>query len=71
MSKRQPGIVAELRKAIGKAQRSGTTQYAIAKAAGIPRGQLARLAGGENIPRLDTAEKIVRAIGLRLTIGAQ
>ena len=68
MSKRQSGIVADVRRAIAKAERGGMSLYAIAKAAGIPRSQMGRIASGENLPRLDTAENILQAIGLRLTI---
>ncbi len=62
------GIVAELRKAIAKAERAGQTRYQIAKSAGIPQGQLSRIASGENLPRLDTAERIAGAMGFTLTL---
>ena len=68
MSKKQVSIADELRKAIAKAERKGMNRNAIAKAAGISYGVMVRIAEGENLPRLDTAEKIVRAIGGRLTI---
>lgn len=56
-------IAEQIRAAIAKAERSGTTQGAIAAKAGIPRSQIGRIASGENLPRLDTAEKIVKALG--------
>lgn len=67
MSKRK-NIVDELRQAIRQAERRGVTRYQIAKAAGIRYSVLVRIAEGENLPRLDTAGKILSAIGLRLTI---
>lgn len=68
MNKRQPGIVASVRKAIRQAERKGQTRGGIAALAGIPRSQMGRIADGENAPRIDTAERILAAIGLRLTI---
>ena len=62
------GIVAELRQAIAQAEKSGKSRYRIAKDAGIRYPMLRRLADGENVPRLDTAEKIAAAIGLRLRL---
>jgi len=68
MSKRQASIVTELKKAIKAAERRGVTRSKIAAAAGIPRSQLGRIADGENVPRLDSAERILAAIQRRLTI---
>ncbi|MCC6421592.1 MAG: helix-turn-helix transcriptional regulator [Gemmataceae bacterium] len=68
MSKRKTSVAVELRKAIRAAERRGQTQYAIAKAAGVSPSVLARIARGENLPRLDTAERIAAAIGQRLTL---
>lgn len=68
MSKREIGIVEQVRRAIAQAEKRGMTRGAIAKAARMPRSQMGRIASGENAPRLDTAEKILRAIGMRLTI---
>ena len=68
MNKRQVGIVKQLVKAIREAERAGMSRYAIAQAAGIALPVLVRIANGATIPRLDTAEKIARGIGLQLTI---
>ena len=62
------GIVDELRRAIAKAEKQGTSRYAIAKTAGMRHIVLSRVAEGRAIPRIDTAEKIAGAIGLRLTL---
>lgn len=68
MKRKQVSIAAELRKAIGQAEKAGKTRGAMAAEAGIPRSQFNRIADGENLPRIDTAERILKAIGLRLTI---
>jgi len=62
------GIVAELLAAIRAAEKTGLTRYRIAKLSGVDESQLSKLVKGRRIPRLDTAEKIVRAIGGRLSI---
>jgi predicted transcriptional regulator len=67
MAKQPKGIVGELRKAMAQAERAGVTAYRIAQAAGVPRSQLTKLAAGR-IVRLDTAERILAAIGHRLAI---
>jgi transcriptional regulator with XRE-family HTH domain len=68
MSKQTKGIVGELQKAIADAERRGVTRYQIAKAAGMPQSQVGRIASGESVPKLDTAERIAKVIGRRLTI---
>ena len=68
MSKQAKGIVDELRRAIGRAERQGMTLYRIAKAARMPQSQVGRVASGETVPRLDTAERIAKAIGCKLAI---
>jgi transcriptional regulator with XRE-family HTH domain len=68
MSKRLPPTVQQLQKAIALAQRRGMTRYAIAKSAGMKQAQLSRIADGENVPRLDTAERIAKAIGASLIL---
>ena len=68
MAKTMKGTVEQLRRAIQQAERRGMSRYAIAKGAGIRLPMLIRIANGANIPRLDTAEKIVRALGGRLTV---
>jgi transcriptional regulator with XRE-family HTH domain len=68
MSKRQVSIAEQLQREIAKAERRGVTQYQIAKLASMPQSQVSRVASGENVPKLDTAERIASAIGCRLTI---
>lgn len=68
MSKRTKSIVDELRRAIARAERGGQTRYAIAKAAKMPRSQMTRIASGENVPKLDTAERVAQVIGYRLAL---
>lgn len=68
MSKRTKSIVDELRRAIARAERRGQTRYAIAKAAKMPRSQMTRIASGENVPKLDTAERVAQVIGYRLAL---
>jgi DNA-binding phage protein len=61
-------IAAELRRAIAQAERSGVTQYRIAKLAKLAASQVARVASGETVPKLDTAQRIAKALGLRLAL---
>jgi len=68
MSKRTKSIADELRQVIAEAEKRGMTRYAIAKAAKMPRSQMTRIASGENIPKLDTAERIVGVIGYKLAL---
>lgn len=68
MSKRSKSIVDDLRRAIAQAERRGMTKYAIAKAAKMPRSQMTRIASGENVPKLDTAERVAQVIGYRLAL---
>jgi ribosome-binding protein aMBF1 (putative translation factor) len=65
--KRTP-IAEQLRKAIRAAEKRGTSRYRIAKLAGIRYSVMCRIAEGENLPVLNTAEKIAGALGLRLTL---
>ncbi|HRK30286.1 MAG TPA: helix-turn-helix transcriptional regulator [Tepidisphaeraceae bacterium] len=71
MSKKQASAADALRKAIATAEKRGVTRYQIAKLAGMPRSQLTRIAEGETVPRLDTAERIAAVIGARLIIVAK
>ena len=68
MSKRAKGIADELRRAIGRAHRRGVTKYRIAKATGLPQSTVGRVASGETVPNLETAERIAKAIGCRLAV---
>lgn len=61
-------IIDQLKAAIRQAERRGVTRYQISKGAGIAYSVMARIARGENLPRLDTAEKIAAVIGFRLTL---
>jgi DNA-binding phage protein len=61
-------IAEQLRRDIKDAERRGMSRYAIAKAAGLGESHLHRIANGEGVPTLDTAEKVAHAIGLKLTI---
>ena len=61
-------VAEQLRRAILAAEKRGMTRYAIAKASGVSQAQLSKLMREQRSPRLDTAEKIVRALGKRLTI---
>jgi DNA-binding phage protein len=68
VSKRSKSVADELRRAIAQAERRGMTKYAIAKAAKMPRSQMTRIASGENVPKLDTAERVAQVIGYRLAL---
>jgi predicted transcriptional regulator len=68
MVKRQGNIADELRKAIAQAKRAGVTRYKLSKISGVTEGGLSRLMAGQNVPRLDTAERILSALGKRLVI---
>jgi predicted transcriptional regulator len=46
--------------------RAGLTQHELAKLAGISQPGLARIESGRVTPRLDTAERILRACGMTL-----
>jgi len=46
--------------------RAGLTQQELAKRAGISQPALARIESGRVVPRLDTAERILRACGMTL-----
>ena len=67
-SRTTSGIAMQLRAAIAKAEKQGMTRYQIAKLAGMRHIVLKRVADGEAIPRVDTAQKILNAIGMSLTI---
>ena len=68
MNKRTASVANALRQAIARAERRGMTRYAIAKAASMPRSQLTRVAVGQTVPTLTTAERIAKAIGCKLAI---
>lgn len=68
MSKRTPDIVQALRRAIKQAEKRGITRYQIAKETGLSQGQLSRFLHGEIVPKLDNAQIIAKAVGLRLVL---
>lgn len=61
-------VVKQLRRVIAAAEKTGVTRYAIAKTSGVSQAQLSKLMLEQRAPRLDTAEKILRALGKRMTI---
>jgi transcriptional regulator with XRE-family HTH domain len=64
-------IVEELRNAVREAENRGTTRYRIAQNCDVSEAQLSRFMAGENVPKLDTAEKILDAIGRRFQIESE
>jgi len=48
--------------------RAGLSQREVAERAGISQPALARLESGRIVPRLDTAQKILRACGMSLEL---
>ena len=62
------GIADELRRAIAKAEAAGMTRANIAQAAGMTRAMVYRIADGRTLPRIDTAERLILAMGLSLRI---
>ncbi len=71
MSKRQVKAAEQLRRAIRAAEARGVTQYQIAKAAGMQRSQIKRIAEGLTTPALDTAQRIADVIGVSIVIVAK
>ena len=65
---RHQSIADQLRRAIARAEKRGMTRYAIAKASGVTERNVGRIADGDVTPRLDTAEKITKALGGKLRI---
>ncbi len=70
MPKSKP-IADELRKLIAQAERKGISRYRLARLSGVSEGQLSRLMSNETAPRLDTAAKIAKALGYRVTLTAE
>ena len=61
-------ITDQLRRAIRQAERRGITKYQISKATGMPRSQVGRIASGETVPKIDTAQRVAEAVGYRLAL---
>jgi transcriptional regulator with XRE-family HTH domain len=68
MSRKNQAAAEQLRRAIREAERRGVTRYQMAKMAKMPQSQLSRIATGESVPKLDTAERIAGAIGYTLIV---
>ena len=64
-----PETIADaIRRVIREAEGRGITRYRIAKLARMPQSQIGRIASGESVPTVITAERIVNAIGLRIIV---
>ena len=63
MPRRPKPIDQQLRDAIAQAERRGITRYRLAKLSGVAERNVGMIANGDTIPRLDTADKLVRALG--------
>jgi transcriptional regulator with XRE-family HTH domain len=61
-------LVGQLRAAIRAAEKRGVSRYRIARLSGVSEGQLSRLMHGSVAPRLDSAERIVHALGRKIVI---
>ncbi|MFW5683102.1 MAG: helix-turn-helix domain-containing protein [Phycisphaeraceae bacterium] len=60
----------QLVEAIAEARRQGITKYRIARDAQLSEANVGRIAAGKTVPQIDTAERILHAIGGKLTIEA-
>jgi DNA-binding phage protein len=58
----------QLLKAIRDAEKAGVTRYQISKLSGVSQGQLSRMMKLQQLPRLDTAERIAKALGMKLIL---
>lgn len=59
-------VVDQLRDAIEDAEKRGITRSQMALEVNMPRSQFNRIAGGESVPRLDTAERIFSMLEMPL-----
>jgi predicted transcriptional regulator len=65
----KPGILTDFAAKLQQAiHESGMTRYQISKASGVSEGQISKLMLHRRAPRLDTAERILKAIGRRIEI---
>jgi predicted transcriptional regulator len=60
-------LVDRLKDEIRKAEKLGLSRYRLAKLSQVSEGQLSRLMHGAVAPRLDSAERILKALGLKIT----
>lgn len=67
MPKTKPASEA-LRDAIAAAERAGITKYRISRDTGLNEAHIGRIAAGKAMPGLDTAQRILAAIGGELKI---
>jgi len=58
----------QLLKAIRDAEKAGVTRYQISKLSGVSQAQICRMMQGQRLPRLDTAERLANAIGMKLIL---
>ncbi len=68
MPKKPTPIADQLRKAIALAEKRGITRYRIAQLSGVTERSVGLIASGARTPKIDTAEKIIKAIGGTMTI---
>lgn len=61
-------VADQLRTAIRRAERRGISRYQIAQRSGVSEAQLSRLVHGTHLPRIDTAERMAKALGCRLIV---
>ncbi|MCG3179811.1 MAG: hypothetical protein BIFFINMI_02156 [Phycisphaerae bacterium] len=54
---------------IRRAERGGLTRYRLAGLSGVSESQLSRIVNGQIVPTLTTAERIVNALKLQISIG--
>ncbi|MEX0887542.1 MAG: helix-turn-helix transcriptional regulator [Phycisphaeraceae bacterium] len=60
-------VTDQLRDAIARAEKRGITRYQLSKRSGVSQQVLSNIVRGTT-PRLDNAERIAAALGLRLII---
>jgi len=58
----------QLRDAIARAEKAGMTRYRLARETGLAESHIKKIATGETIPQLNTAEKIAAVVGVKITI---
>jgi DNA-binding phage protein len=68
MSRKATSATGQLRKAIASAEKEGMTRSKIAATAGMPRSQVKRVADGDTIPTMETAERIAKAVNHQIIV---